>query len=286
MRDREREHRAERVHRPEEVRLAGQDDRDRGCSCEDDEREPGRLEPGVQSAEDLRQLAVARHRVRDAGGADHARVRGDEQDRGGEDADVDLERVQREPVQAEVLDQAEHRVVREPALLGRQSEARLVLAVHQPHRERGERDHRQREVDREDGDRDEPDRARDVARRVAGLLREVGDGLDPGVGDHRHRNRHEEGAPRRRDSPVDVVGEDARAEDQDEPDDHEQELRGEVDDGEEDVQPCRFLDPDDVQPDEQERSRARRRRRPTGSPAAAPRRSRGSAGRRTPRWRS
>ena len=43
-----------------------------------------------------------------------------------------------------------------------------------------------------------------------------------------------------------------RVEDQREADDHEQELRGEVDDGEEDVETRRLLDPDDVQRDERD----------------------------------
>ena len=120
------------------------------------------------------------------------------------------------------------------------------------HRERRERDQRQREVDREDGDGDEADRARDVPRRVARLLGQVRDRFDPGVGDHRHRDRDEERAPGRRDAPVDVVDEDRRAEDEDEADDHEQELRREVDDRERDVQSRGLLDPDDVQGDEQD----------------------------------
>ena len=70
-------------------------------------------------------------------------------------------------MQAEVLDEPEHRVVREAALLRRQRRAASgsspsTLCTGQ----RRERDQRQREVDREDGDRDEPDRARDV--RAAG----------------------------------------------------------------------------------------------------------------------
>jgi hypothetical protein len=252
VRDREREHRAERVHRPEEVRLTREDDGDRRDPGEDDEREPRGPEARVQAAEDLGELPIARHRIGDPGGADHAGVRGDEQDRGSEDADVDLERIQRQAVQVEVLHEPEDGIVRVAALFRRQPELGLVLAVDLRHGERGKRDQREREIDGEDGDRDEPDRARNVPRRVASLLREVRDGLDAGVGDHRHRNREEEGAPRRGDSPVHVVDEDARAEDEDEAEDDEQELRREVDDGEKDVQAGGLLDPDDVQPDEQQ----------------------------------
>ena len=72
----------------------------------------------MQAAEDLGQLPVARHRVGDPRGADDARVRGDEEDRGGEDADVDLERLEQPALHAEVVDDAQDRVVREAALLG------------------------------------------------------------------------------------------------------------------------------------------------------------------------
>ena len=84
--------RAERVERADEVDVARQEDRDRGDAREEDEREPRRLEARVQAAEDLRQLPVAGHRVRDPRRTDDAGVRRDEEDRRGEHADVDLER--------------------------------------------------------------------------------------------------------------------------------------------------------------------------------------------------
>ena len=43
---------------------------------------------------------------RDARGPDHARVRGDEEDRGGEDADVDLEHAEQPTLDAEVVRRA------------------------------------------------------------------------------------------------------------------------------------------------------------------------------------
>ena len=119
-------------------------------------------------------------------------------------------------------------------------------------RQRGERDPRQREVDDEDGDRHELDRLRDVLDRVARLLGQVRDGLDPGVGDHRHRDREEELAPRRRDAPVDVRGQHMRAEDQGEAQQHEQHLRGEVDQRQPDVDARRLLDADDVERHQQQ----------------------------------
>src|SRR4029078_13681257 len=91
---------------------------------------------------------------------------------------------------------------------------------------------------------------RDGARRVACLLREVGDGLDPGGGDYHHRDRKEELIPGRRLAPVDVRLQDLRAEDEREAHAHEKEVRGEVDEREEDFDPRRLLDPDDVEEDE------------------------------------
>ena len=123
MGDREREHRAERVHRAEEGGLARQEDEDRDEPAEDDQRDPRRLELRVQVAEDGRQLPVAGHGVGDPRGPDHACVRGDEEDRRREQADVDLDRrKERSLVQSEVLDEPEHRVVREAVLRRRQSE--------------------------------------------------------------------------------------------------------------------------------------------------------------------
>jgi hypothetical protein len=52
---------------------------------------------------------------------------------------------------------------------------------------------------------------------------------------------------------MDVRAQDVWMEDQEEAEQHEQELRGEVDDGEDDVEVRRLLDPDDVDADEQPR---------------------------------
>ena len=114
MRDRERQHRPERVHAADEVDVPRQHEHDRETAGEHEQRQPRRLEARVQPAEDLGQLPVARHRVGDPRCADHAGVRGDEEDRRGEDADVDLRRRQKRAVEVEVLDETEHRVVLEP----------------------------------------------------------------------------------------------------------------------------------------------------------------------------
>ncbi len=204
----------------------------------------------MEAPEDLRQLPVTRHRVRDPRGADHAGVRRDEEDRGGEDADVDLRRRERRPVQPQVLDDPEHRVVLEP-LRRVLAEQRHVVAGRILEDGQGrERDERQREVDGEDGDRDEPDRAGDRPPRLTRLLGQVRDGLDAGVGDHRDGDGEREVRPGRGDAKVDVRSEDVHVEDQHEAGDDEQELGREVDHREEDVQGGRLLDPDDVDPDQ------------------------------------
>ena len=101
-------------------------------------------------------------------------VRGQEEDRRGEDADVDLGRLLQD-AEVELLDDAEHRVARVAALSSGSAEQRLVLAVPAGHRQRDERDGGQREVDREHGDPHAVDRGRDRVRLVLGLLGHVRD---------------------------------------------------------------------------------------------------------------
>ena len=64
----------------------------------------------------LGQLAVLPHRVGEAGDADQAGVGGDQEDHRGEDADVVAEDFGRAVGEAEVLDDAEDRVVGEASL--------------------------------------------------------------------------------------------------------------------------------------------------------------------------
>ena len=200
----------------------------------------------MQPAETVGHLAVQAHRVDEPRGADDARVRGDEQDRRGEDADVDLPgRLQRAEVQ--VLDDPEHRVPGVAALRLARAEQRLVGAVGLfGDGQRRQRDHRQQRVDREHGGDDRLDRARDRVRLVHGLLGHVRDRLDARIGDHPDRDRDEEVFPRRRDAEVDVVDQHVRREHEHDADGHEQQLRREVGDREHDVQPRGLLDADDV----------------------------------------
>ena len=176
----------------------------------------------------------------------------------------------------------EDRVVRVSALLRRQREQRRQLPVDHLHGQRRQRDERQRQVDREHGAGDELVGVGHAPRRLARLLGEVGDGLHPRVGEHRDRDREREVRPGGRDAPVDVVDEDRGAEDEEHAEQDEQHLGREVEHREDDRELRRLLDADDVERDEDHDHDRRRRRCPTGSSSAAPRRSRGSAARRTP----
>ena len=72
----------------------------------------------------------------------------------------------------------------------------------------------------------------------------------PGVGEHCDRDRDREVRPRRRDSPLDVLDERLRAEDERETHDDEDDLGREVDDRERDRELRGLLHADDVQRDE------------------------------------
>ncbi len=126
VRDRERQHRAERVHVAEEIRPARQEHDNREQPAEDQQRQPGSLELRMQPAEDLGQLLVRRHGIRDARRADHAGVGRDQEDRRSQDADVDLRGLQHLTVQPQVLHEAEHRIVLEATLVRTDAEQRLV----------------------------------------------------------------------------------------------------------------------------------------------------------------
>ena len=242
VRDRERQHRAEGVHLAQEVGLAGQQRQHRDAA-EDDDPQPRRAVARMQPPQPVGHLAVDAHRVHEPRDADQAGVRRDEEDRRGEQADVELARaLQRAEVDR--LDDAEDRIAGVAALVLRQAEQRLVLAgaLVERHRQRRQRDGRQREVDREDGEPDAADRGRDRLGLVLGLLGEVRDRLDAGVGDHAERDREQEVRPRRRDAEMDVVDERRGTEHEHDADDHEQQLGHEVDDRERDVQAGGLLD--------------------------------------------
>ena len=220
--DREGEHRAEGVERREELGLARDqgDDRDSG---EDEDRDVRRSVLGMDLPEPLRQLAVVAHGEGQPGDADQPGVGGDQQDHGGEDADVVAQDVGEPAAQAQVLHDAENGVAGE---LG--PEVRRVVAADVMDRHRGEGDQRQQRVEAEYGGDRQPDPLRDRLRGVLGLLRHVRDRLDPCVGDHPHRDPEQEVPPARRHAEVDVVDQDAGAENQREPDRNQDHLGAEV----------------------------------------------------------
>ena len=246
VRHREREHRSEGVDHPQEVRLAGQD-RDAGDQPEDRDRNVGRAEPRVQDTQDLGQLPVLAHRVGEPRDAEHARVRRDEEDRGREDADVDL-RGPLEAAEIHVLDDTQDRIVRVAALLLGLGEQRLAVLD----RHRRQRDGRQEGVDHDHRDHDQPHAARDRLAVVARLLGQVRDRLDARVGDHPDGDCDQEVRDGRGGAEVDLVDELLRVEHQRHAHDHEQHLRAEVGDGEEHVDAGRLLHADDVHHSEQD----------------------------------
>ena len=191
----------------EELGLAGQQRDDRG-EAEHEDADPRRAEARVQAAQRVGHLAVDAHRVDEPRDADQRRVRGDEQDRRGEQADVQLARRLQRP-EIDLLDDTEDRVAGVASLVLGEAEQRLVLAGLRValDRQRRQRDGRQREVDRVDGDPHAVDRLRDRPALVLGLLGHVRDRLDAGVGDHADRDRQDEVRPRRRLADVDVVDE-------------------------------------------------------------------------------
>ena len=241
MRHREREHRAERVQVAEQRRLAGEQEQ-RGEEAEERDREPRRAVLAVQAGEDLGQLAVLGQRPRQAADADQPGVGGDEEDRRGQDADVCAHEVQQPAAEAEGRDDAEDGIVR-------------VLAAERggavDDGQRGERDDRDARIDAEDREEHHVDRLGHVAPGVLRLLGHVRDLLDAGVGDHRDREREDELRPRGRRTQVHLVHEQRGIEHEHGADDDEQHLRGQVDDGEDEVELGRLAQPADVQRREQ-----------------------------------
>ena len=97
MRDGERQRGSQRVQSADEVHVTGEDHQDRRDAREQHQREPRRLEPRMEPTQRLRQLAVGRHRVGDPRRSDYTGVGGNDEDGGGEDADVDLGRIESDP---------------------------------------------------------------------------------------------------------------------------------------------------------------------------------------------
>ena len=119
--------------------MAGQQREDRDAA-EDQDADPRGAVLRVQLPQGVGQLAVDAHRVDQPRDADDAGVGGDEEDRRGQQADVELARGLQRP-EVDLLDDAEDRVAGEAALLLGEAEQGLVLAVGDVlDRQRGERD--------------------------------------------------------------------------------------------------------------------------------------------------
>ena len=242
MRHREREHRAERVDRAQEVGLARQHG-DAGERREDEDADVRRPEVRVQPPQAVRHLAVDAHRVGQARDAEDAGVRRRDEDRHGEEGDVRLAgplRAGRGPCLRRCRGSGRTRSRRPPRRRRAASCSSPRFGV-AGHRQRRQRDPREREVDREHGDHHALDRGRDRLRLVARLARHVRDRLDAGVGDGADRDRDQEVASRSGARRAQVLDQDLRAEDQEHAGDDERELADEVDHREHDVDADRVL---------------------------------------------
>ena len=182
--------RAERVDRAEELGLARRHHQRRDAR-EDRDRDVGRLEARVDPAQELGKLAVHAHREGEPREPDQRSVGRDQQDHRSQDPDVDPERVGQPGIEADVLDDPEHRVVG----VGGPELGRVVAGGVLGHRHRRERDGGQERVQAEHGQDRRADAARDGPRRVPRLLGHVRDRLDPRVGDHPDRDPEREVAP-------------------------------------------------------------------------------------------
>ena len=193
---------------------------------------------GMDLAQALGQLPVVAHREGEAGDADQPGIGGDQQDDRRQDADVVAEDVGEPGPQPEVLHDPQHRVIRE---LG--AEVGRVMARHVVDGHGREGDQGEEGVEAEHGHHRQPHPLRNRLRGILRLLRHVRDRLDARVGDHSHRDPEKEVPPARCHTEVDVVDQDARAEDQDQPDHDQDHLRAEVGDRQDQVEPARLLGP-------------------------------------------
>ena len=152
--------------------------------------------------------------------------------------------------EAEVRDDPEHRVVL-VAVRRRLPEQRVRPGAVADHRQRRQRHHGHPGVHAEHRDQDVVDRQRHVPARVARLLGHVRDGLDPGVGEHGQRQREDQMRVARRRAQVDLVDEQRRVQHEYRADADDQDLGGQVEHSEHEVEVRGLADPADVQPGEQ-----------------------------------
>ena len=114
------------------------------------------------------------------------------------------------------------------------------------HGQGGEGDHRDPGVDPEHRDQHQVDRFGHLLARIAGLLGHVGDGLDPGVGEHRDRDGEDQLREARRGPEVHLVDQHRGMEHQHRAEPDQGNLGEEVEHRKADVQVGRLTQPADV----------------------------------------
>ena len=173
--DRERDRRAERADRGQELEVGGDQQADRGHRAEGDD--PHRRRPrAVQRAERGRDLAVDRQRVAEPRQAEHRRLRGADEDHDGRDRDQVLQRLA-DPGLVERVGDAQQRRL-DPARAGRRQ-----------HRGGDERDPEVRHERREQAHADQPPQPGAADRHLPGQAR---GGVDPAEGHEHEREREDE----------------------------------------------------------------------------------------------
>jgi hypothetical protein len=146
---------------------------------------------------------------------------------GAGEADVDAQRVRghvRQRVAERVDDSHQGRTQPDRAQLGRPA----------GRRERAERDERDSDVDQHDEPDPGEEAPREVAPGLARLLGEIRDRLEAGVRQHRQRQRKQDLVPARVRPDGDVVGKRVAGEQEREAEHDEQQLRQQVEDGDDD----------------------------------------------------
>ena len=152
---------------------------------------------------------------------------GDEQDQRAGEADVHAER-RRQAVGQRAAQRVHDSHQRRVQPLG--AEGRRAAGG----RKRGERHEGDRHVDHDDEADPGEEAARQVPPRLAGLLGEIGDGLEARVGEHRERQREDDLVPARVRPDRDAVGQRFAGEEEREAEHDEHQLRREVEHRDED----------------------------------------------------
>ena len=219
--DRDRQGRAEGVDAGQQLDV-GRDHQAEGDHAADRDRHVGgRLAP-LQLAQPAGDLAVDRQRVDVAGDAEHRGVGGPEEDRRGDQRHHPAHRVG-DPVRVEGGDDAQHRLLDELA-----AERGLGTVRPGDHRHRHQRDRRHPGVDERHRDRPQRGDPLQVAAVDVDVGREVGGGLDPGVGEHRDHRRVDDVLEAGVGEEVELFGQPVGVHDDERADDDHRQLQAEV----------------------------------------------------------